>query len=206
MPNKLLSVKYFQQNDNDAWQGIPGNVQCCPTSNAMLAAYLVPEMVTKSRQNGFSEPESYYKSKFTSLGYSADNRGNHDAHTKVLEQAFGIKSEWRYDLTSKDIVRSIDVGIPVVVGVQYRSSGHILIVTGYYSDEGGGLYINDPYGLRAGASDVYDYINPGYGDETGKNDRYSWPLLNNVLFEPAMPNQGGWGRWVVAINGKSTGL
>lgn len=206
MPNKILYTPYYQQNDNDVWQGVPGNVQCCPTSNAMLAAYLCPDFATKSKANGFNEPESYYKSKFAPLGYSAADRGNHEAHTVVLEQAFGIKSMWRYDLTSKDIVKSIDAGIPVVIGVHYRSSGHILIVTGYYTDEGGGLFINDPYGLRAGSSDSYSYINPGYGDQTGKADRYSWGLLNNVLFDSDTPNRGGWGRWVTAINGKRTGL
>lgn len=201
---KLIQTAYFNQNDNDAWEGEPGYVQCCPTSNAMLAAWGDPNMIANSKNNGFDEPESYYKSKFESYGYSASDRGNHDAHTLTLQKAFGITSEWRMDLTSKQIVQSIDHGVPVVVGFRYKSSGHICLITGYYSDEGGGLFVNDPYGLRDGANDDYSYINPGYGDQSGRNDRYSWGLLNKILFEGN--NQGGWGRWVTVANGKATGL
>jgi hypothetical protein len=206
MSDKILSVPFMVQNDNDLWSGVHGSVQCCPTANAMLAATLDKDMIPLAKKNGFREPESYYKSKFQPLGYSAADRGNHDAHTRVLESAFGIKSQWRTDITSKDIVRSLDADIPIVVGFEYKYSGHICIITGYYSSEGGGLYVHDPYGLRAGSDNYYHYINPGYGDQSGKHDRYSWGLLNHVLFERGTPNRGGWGRWVTSVAGKPTGL
>lgn len=202
--SKLIQVPYFQQNDNEIWGTATGNVQCCPTSNAMLAAWGDPDMIANSKKNGFEEPESYYKSKLEAFGYSANDRGDHNAHTVTLQKAFGIMSEWRTDLTSKQIVQSIDSGTPVVVGFVYKYSGHICLITGYYDDEGGGLLVNDPYGVRAGAADDYSYINPGFGDQSGQNDRYSWGILNRILFEGN--NQGAWGRWVTHVNGKATGL
>lgn len=192
----LLNVPYFCQNDNELWQGAGGNVQCCPTANAMLAAYKDKGMIGRAKANGFAEPESYYKWKFLDAGFSASDRGDHNCHTYVLDHYFGIQSEWRTDLTSQQIVQSIDDDNPLVIGVEFKSAGHIFIVVGYYTDEGGGLLIHDPFGRRAGASDSYSYVNPGWGDETGKADRYSWGLLNKIVFD--QPNKGAWGRKILS--------
>lgn len=194
MASKILTVPYFCQNDNDRFGGVAGNVQCCPTSNAMLAAYLDKGLIARSEANGFEEPESYYKSKFEEGGFTANDRGNHESHTQVLKQFFGIHSQWRTDVSSKQIISQLDQGFPVVCGFQYKQSGHICCIVGYFNDEGGGLLVHDPYGLRDGANDDYGYINPGWGDQSGRADRYSWGILNKILFD--LPNKDGWARIV----------
>ena len=192
MQSKVLSVPFFAQNDNEPWDGNFGNVQCCPTSNAAMAFFLRPDMRKQSYKLGFSEPESYYKFLFESQGYTSDDRGNHDAHTVVLEACFGIKSRWSMTLTPDDFKHSIDRGYPVVCGVNYKVSGHIMLAVGY-SDAG--LLMNDCYGIRAGTADYYEVINPGYGDTTGEQDGYSWRTLDSVLFDG-----GGWGRIVQSVD------
>lgn len=188
---KVLPVPFFAQNDNESWSGAPGSVQCCPTSNAMLAFYLNENRLHRSQQNGFLEPESYYKYLMELAGYSAKDRGNHEAHTVVLSQYFGIHSEWRTDLTREDFIKQIDRGYPVVCGLHYKDDGHIAIAVGYSET---GLLIHDPYGIRAGSQDYYEEINPGYGQMTGKEDGYSWTILDRLLFDG-----GGWGRIVHSI-------
>jgi len=84
MTLKLLPVPYFCQNDNDLFDGVEGNVQCCPTSNAMLAAYLDKGMIARSKANGFDEPESYYKSKFEECGFTARTSGG------ICEKTYGF--------------------------------------------------------------------------------------------------------------------
>lgn len=180
-----LDVPYYAQNDNQYWGSAHGSVQCCPTSNTMLLAYVHPSFVQDSYAQSFYEPECYYKSRFLELGYSENERGNHDAHTEVLE-SFGVDTVWRTDLTESDISKSLSENFPVVVGLEYKISGHICIVVGE-TDEG--FLIHDPYGERNGTSNDYLYINDGNGDIAGSYDLYTWKSLNEVLFVG-----GGWGR------------
>lgn len=70
----------------------------------MLAAYLDKGRIARSQANGFDEPEFYYKSKFKEYGSTASDRGDHEAHTQVLKQSFGIRSQWRTDVSSKQII------------------------------------------------------------------------------------------------------
>lgn len=195
----IEGVQYFAQNDNELWDGVSGNVQCCPTSNAALLNFLRPGLAASAKAAGFKEFESYYKANFDLLGYTADDRGNHDDHTVVLREAFGIESTWRTDLTWADVVRSIDADIPVVCGLDYKSSGHIVLIVGYTED---GFLINDPYGIRDGVADEYLEVNPGYGDRSGEHDFYSKTSLEQLFF----CGSGGWGRWVTAVEQKPTGL
>lgn len=181
-----LIVPFFAQNDNDPWKpdGMPGYSQCNITSHAMLLAYLKPETVAWSATNGFREIESYLQSKF--LKYSS-NRGDHLAMTQTLANDFSIQSEWRYNGTFSDIKLMIDNKIPVVIGVEYKTSGHILIVTGY---DDKGVTVNDPYGERHGSTNAYS-INYGFGSSIGKGDTYSWDLLDKIWY-----NGEGWYRFL----------
>lgn len=186
---KILNAPYYSQNDNEIWGGASGAVQCCPTSNAMLLAYLCPELVKSAEEAGFVEFESFYKAQFELCGFGAGDRGNHDAHTVTL-RSLGIESEWRTDLNFGDIEKSIDVGVPVVAGMDYGQAGHITLIVGY--DDG--LIIHDPNGVRRGSSDRY-------GDFYGANDFYSRETLQAIYFNPL-----GWGRIVRSVGGKATGL
>jgi hypothetical protein len=188
---KILPVPYYAQNDNEDWGNVSGNIQCCPTSNAMLGFYLNPARLKRSENNGFVEPESYYKYLMDMAGFSEADRGNHEAHTEVLSEFFRIDSVWRTDLTPQDFKDSIDKGFPVVCGLEYKADGHIAIAVGY-SDVG--LLIHDPYGIRWGTSNSYERINPGHGETSGKEDGYSWGALDQILFKG-----GGWGRIVTRV-------
>lgn len=183
--NIKLDVPYYAQMDNLLWGGVSGSVQCAPTSNTMLLAYIKPEFVAESLRRRYEEPECYYKSRFLELGYSEDDRGNHDVNTKVL-RSFGLETEWRTDLTREDISKSLADGFPVVVGLEYKVAGHIAIIVG---ETEGGYLIHDCYGIRRGTADDYLYINPGSGDMSGSYDLYTWESLDKVLFVG-----GGWGR------------
>lgn len=189
--SKVLAVPYYAQNDNEPWGYAYGNVQCCPTANAMLAFYLNEARLKRSQTYGFLEPESYYKHLMEIAGFSPADRGNHDAHTEILSEYFRIDSVWRKDLTPQDFRDSIDKGFPVVCGLAYKVSEHIAIAVGY-SDIG--LLINDPYGIRGGTSNEYERINPGYGELSGKEDGYSWASLDRILFK-----DGGLGRIVTRV-------
>lgn len=193
--NYKLSVPYFAQNDNDRWAEsdgyeVDGNVQCAATSNSMLLNFLKPELLAKSQSEGFTEFESYYKDRFDSLGYSADDRGDHGCHTETLK-SFGVRSEWRTNLTDADITKSLANGFPVVAGFVYKVSGHICLVVGRTSD---GYLVHDPYGVRSGSNDYYSHINPGYGDTSGSFDLYRWDTLEITLFDGDGQRAGAWGR------------
>ena len=189
--SKVLAVPYYAQSDHEPWCYTYSNAQCSPTSNAMLGFYLNKSQLTRSQLNGFTEPESYYKHLMEISGFSAADRGNHDAHTEILSKYFHIESVWRKDLTPQDFRDSIDKGFPVVCVLNYKVSDHIAIALGYRET---GLLINAPYGIRAGTSNEYKRINPGYGELSGKEDSYSWASLDRILFK-----DGGLGRIVTRI-------
>lgn len=185
--NYKLNVPYYAQNSDEDWDGVAGNVQCAPTSNTMLLAFIKPDFVAESIKRKYVEPESYYTWAFDNLGYSADDRGNHDIHTKVLSY-FGLDTVWRTNLLRADISKSLSEGFPVVVGLEYKTAGHICIIVGE-TDEG--YLIHDPYGIRNGTANEYTYINPGTdGDTTGSYDLYAWASLEVLLFVGG----SAWGR------------
>lgn len=191
---KVLSVPYYAQDDHESWCYTYSNALCSPTSNAMLGFYLNQSRLKRSQVHGFTEPESYYKCLMEIAGFSVADRGNHDAHTEFLSEYFRIDSVWRTDLNPQNFKDSIDKGFPVVCSLKYKVSDHIAIAVGY-SDEG--LIINAPYGIRAGTSNEYKRINPGSGALSGKEDRYSWNCLDEILFKDR-----GSGRIVTRISRK----
>ena len=170
-----LDIKYFAQNDNTAWVGYPGSVQCAPTSYAALAYYLRPELFPSD----IDEPETYYKIMFEATGYTADDRGNHQAHVETLAKQFNIKGHFTTEATLGQVTESLDKGFPVVLPLNYKKSGHVVLAVGY-SDKG--LLINDPYGVRHGSAHWYDVINDGTTSE-GERDLYSWTTLEAVAFD-----------------------
>lgn len=185
---KILPVNPFFQNDNDRWGNASGGVQCCPTSNAMLVAYLQPNLLVSSSRLGYSEFESFYKAEFERAGYASSDRGNHDAHTVCLEERFGIQSTWRMDLQPSEIRDSIDKDIPVVVGVDYGDSGHVFLIIGYSEN---GWVVNDPNGIRLGAEDEYAIINDG-NTYAGAADFYGHEVAATTIFAGG----SAWGRLV----------
>lgn len=195
-----IPAPFFNQNDNSAWSGAAGNVQCCPTSNALFAFYHSPSFRDKFIASNLREPEDYYKQQFEAAGYGASDRGNHDAHTKTLER-IGVRSRWTTKATDEQIINALNDGQLLVAGLRYKVAGHIVAIAGYYgkglatqSQQIYGYLIHDPYGLRDGAADSYGYINPREdGVVKGAYDRYSYDILQLLLFDE--PKAGAWVRF-----------
>ena len=193
--NKIikLPVKYRSQLDNDPSVFGPGWRQCNTTSNAMLADFLLDGALTqKALDTGYPEPESVFMRLVAKYGDTT----SHAAQTQAL-QNLGIESYFSYTLSSKDLLMSLEKGIPVVVGFAYKKSGHICLVVGYDPQKRQWL-VHDPYGTRHGSSNSYDV---GVG---GQYDRYSSDVMQQIFWDQG--REAGWGRIVTSVKGKPTGL
>lgn len=167
-----LNVLYETQLDNSEDYFGAGWRQCNFTSHLMLVRFL--------KKDNTPELEEQLAASWYIYGDTTD----HDACTKCLKK-FDINSEWHYDLSRRRIMDQLSQGFPVPLGLAYKSSGHIVIATGYNED---GLLIHDPYGIRDGANDYYDV------GANGAYDYYSWAVLDQVLFDGGASS--GWGRIV----------
>lgn len=188
-----LPVNYCSQLNNDSSIFGPGWRQCNTTSNTMLADYLLQGALTqKAKESGFPEPESVYMRIVSKYGDTVD----HGAQTQAL-RALGIESYFSYTLSSKDVMASLKVGIPVVVGFAYKGSGHICVIVGHDPKKKVWL-VHDPYGSRHGYSDSYDV---GVG---GVYDEYTYDTMQQIFWDQG--GEAGWGRIVTSVRGKPTGL
>ena len=188
-----LPVKYSSQLDNDETVFGPGWRQCNVTSNSMLADYVLGGALTNmAKAQGFPEPESVYMRLVSKYGDTTD----HDAQTWALTE-LGINSYFSYSLSAKDLLLSLKVNIPIVVGFAYKGSGHICLVVGHDPDKKVWL-VHDPYGIRHGATDSYDI------GANGAYDAYGYAVMQQIFWDSG--GESGWGRIVTSIKGKPTGL
>lgn len=190
-----LPVVYRSQLDNDTAIFGPGWRQCNTTSTTMLADFLLKgELSDKAKSGGYNpaEPESVYMRFVGKYGDTTD----HNAQTQALKD-LGIDSYFSYTLSAKDILQSLKLGIPVVVGFAYKGSGHICLVVGHDAARKVWL-VHDPYGSRHGASDSYDI---GVG---GAYDHYSYDVMQQIYWDQG--GEAGWGRIVTSVKGQPTGL
>ncbi|MGK7910343.1 MAG: C39 family peptidase [Synechococcus sp.] len=186
-----LDVKYYSQLDNATDVFGPGSRQCCTSSNAMLLNYLLDgELDVLALQRSQSQAESVYDDFVARYGDTT----NHDAQTKALND-FGVNSYWSTSLSQEFLLKSLKANVPVVIGVLYKRSGHIVVVVGHDPAQSGFL-IHDPYGTRQGTSNRYAI---GQG---GEYDLYTYSTLK-TLFDP---KKNGWGRVVTSVKGTPTGL
>ena len=194
---KLLNVDHFDQNDNDSNLFGPGWRQCCMTSNAMAANYILKRhglesLSAAAKRLGYSEGESYYGRILNTYGDTTD----HTANTQALAE-LGLESYFSTSLGIDHAIASINKDMPMPAGFIYKGSGHIACITGYDRSTQE-IIVNDPYGIREGGQDFYRVI----GGYSGKNDRYSFDLMRDIWANPT----DGWGRVFTKVNGKPTGL
>ena len=190
-----LPVNYRGQTDND-WHPTFGNGyrQCNLTSCTMLADFLLEgELSRRAAAAGRKEPESVYQEVLAKYGDTID----HNCQTKALKD-FGIESYYtQQTLAADDLLLSLREGIPVVIGVKYKTGGHIVLLVGH--DPARRLWlVHDPFGTRHGASDSYDI---GIG---GAYDEYSYDTFDRILWDRGPGTADG--RIVTGIKGKTTGL
>jgi hypothetical protein len=165
-----LKVPYFSQVDNK----FEAERTCNTSSCAMAAKYLGAKI---------SGDDEYYQY-VRKHGDTTD----HGVQTNALED-IGIKSTWNTDLDFADLDKSLEAGLPIVIGILHRGSleyptgGHMLVVVGRTPERD---YIcNDPYGS------VLD----GYTSDpnNGKGVVYPRNMLRYRWLEQNAPKTG-WGR------------
>lgn len=171
--NVLLKVPFYPQTDN--YSDPDGT--CNSSSCAMCLEFLNPG--TLKGPKGDDE----YLRKVLALGRSTD----HSVQTRVL-QSYGVKSEFRYNLTFVDLEKELRAGKPVALGILHRgplsrpTGGHVLVAIGL--TEKGDIVVNDPYGS----------LNTGYTTPVndGKGAIYSRSVLQKrwTVDGPS----SGWGR------------
>jgi hypothetical protein len=190
-----LPVDYRGQTDND-WHPTFGNGyrQCNLTSCTMLADFLLDgELSRKATAQGLKEPESAYQKILSPYGDTTD----HNFQTKALKD-LGIESYYtQQSIAADDLLLSLSKSIPVVIGVKYKSGGHIVLLVGHDPDRQLWL-VHDPFGTRHGASDSYDI---GIG---GAYDEYSYDTFDRIFWDRG-PASGD-GRIVSSVSGRDTGL
>ncbi|MBW4521673.1 MAG: DUF4231 domain-containing protein [Scytolyngbya sp. HA4215-MV1] len=165
-----LKVPYFSQVDNK----FEPNRTCNTSSCAMVAKFLGANI---------SGDDAYYQY-VIKYGDTTD----HGVQTQALED-LGIKSTWNTDLDFSDLDKSLETGLPIVIGIMHRGSlenptgGHMIVVVGRTPERD---YIcNDPYGS------VLD----GYTSDpsNGKGVVYPRNMLRYRWLEHNTPKTG-WGR------------
>jgi len=169
----VLKVPYFPQTDNYTQPDRTCNSSSC----AMCLEYLKPGTLPGARGD-----DAYLK-KVLAIGDTTD----HSVQTKVLLD-YGIRSEFRYNLSFSDLDRELSAGRPVVIGILHRgplsapTGGHMLPVIG---KKGNDYIVNDPYGsLNDGYTGA---VSNGKGAVYKRSDlQYRW-LENNK-------DKTGWGR------------
>ena len=170
--NNLLNVPYYPQTDNYVKPDRTCNSSAC----AMCLEFLKPGTLI-----GAKGDDAYLK-KVIAVGDTTD----HAVQTKVLS-SYGIKSDFRYNLSFADLDRELSAGRPVVIGILHRGSlssptgGHMLVVIG--KTPTGDYVVNDPYGS----------LNDGYSGPVanGKGAVYKKSDLSRRL---CPKGNDGWGR------------
>ena len=196
-PNDIrLKVPYFAQCDSN----YEGYRQCFSHSVAMAADCILNGEITRSaRSRGYAQPENFYNDIRADYGDTTDNT----AHVAALK-SLGIDAYFTQTASPKDLYSALKLGIPVPIGVGYKSSGHWICLVGM---EDGNYLMNDPYGSRNGASNSYFCNSTDQGKE-GAYDQYTPSIMDSIYWD-AMPTGGrecGWAIIITSVNGTPTGL
>lgn len=130
----VLDVPFYLQTDNYR----DSNRTCNSSSCAMCLEYFKPGTL-----QGPKGDDAYIRKVFA-IGDTTD----HAVQTRVL-QSYGIKSQFRYNLSFVDLDRELSAGRPVCIGILHRgplsapTGGHICVVIGKKGED---YVVNDPYG------------------------------------------------------------
>jgi hypothetical protein len=185
-----LPVPFVHQVNDVA--NADGNWACGPTSVVMVLAYygiLQPWQDTAATKNskptGGSEFAPYVTEVYTYNAHSysalaADPQGQMVAGLYGTICPTGLADwgqirrvlEWHglsaqhVSLSFEGVKAAINRGHPVLIGNDLTASGHVLVATGYTSNNQ--IIVNDPYG---------DRFAPAYGSTDGKMLYYAWNCM-----------------------------
>lgn len=176
--SKVLNVPYYSQRDNVTQGNNNWTRTCFSSSCAMLASYV---------KLGCIKGDDDYISKRRKFGDST----NPVAQIACLN-SLGIKARYVQNFNNADLIKQIDRGKPVPVGILHHGpasaptgGGHWLIVIGY--DENG-FIVHDPWGEIDNASGTYPSTN-------GKSQCYSYKL-----FDTRWTVHGASDGWAVVVD------
>jgi hypothetical protein len=167
-----LQVPFYLQTDNRYEP-----MRTCNTSScAMVARFLGAAIKTD---------DEYYH-----IVRKHGDTTDHSAQTKALNE-IGIRSTWHTNLGFEDLDRSLQAGLPVVIGILHRGSlqsptgGHMVVVIG--STESKDYVCHDPFG---------SLMDPGGGytgdPNNGKGVTYPRYILTRRWLVDG--EKSGWGR------------
>ncbi|WP_225913904.1 C39 family peptidase [Leptolyngbya ohadii] len=167
-----LNVPFYPQTDN-----LYEPQRTCNTSScAMVARFLGAKIASD---------DAYYQ-----IVRKYGDTTDHGAQTRALAEV-GIKSTWNTNLGYDDLDKSLEAGLPIVIGILHRGTihhptgGHMLVVMGRTPNRD---YIcHDPYGSLLDP-------NGGYTGavENGRGVVYPRFVLNRRWLVEG--DQSGWGR------------
>jgi hypothetical protein len=171
--SNILPIPFYPQTDNFR----DPQRTCNSSSCAMCLEFFKPGTL-----KGVKGDDAYIQKVFA-IGDTTD----HTVQTRVL-QSYGVRSEFRYNLSFDDLDRELSAGRPVCIGILHRGTlssptgGHILVVIG--KTPSGDYVVNDPYGS----------LNDGYTGSVynGKSAIYKRSVLQK-RWTPDGP-KSGWGR------------
>ena len=155
-PTFLLPVPYYYQRDSKTGHG---ERSCQSSAIAMCIEYFDPALIR--------DDDDYLK-----LVLRYGDTVSQVAHKKALD-SLGIKNQFSTNGNEGELIRTLNLGCPVPIGILHRGSlknptggGHYVTLIGY--DEKN-FHVHDPFG-------ELDLINGGYpkaGPTDGKNQRYA---------------------------------
>jgi hypothetical protein len=187
-----IPVKQFVQNNNTGGEGYR---ECFDTSVAMVADYLTKGFLTKeAHKRGFREPEDAWYTYRSRYGDTTDS----SAQIKALRD-IGIEAYFSTTASINDVAKSLYLGIPVVIGTAYKSSGHMVVVNGR---DNKGFRILCPYGIRNGSTN--QWIEIFYQNAQARPDGFSWTLLKRIFTD--LGDEAGWALFFTKVGSINTGV
>ncbi len=186
-----LKVPHYIQLNNTGGEGYR---ECNLTVNAALCQYLTGALSPAYKAAGFREPEDVYATVLARYGDTTD----HAAQTKALRD-FGIESYFSYNTNIDELGFMLKQGFPVVIGMDYKSSGHMVLATGINEV---GVEVQCPNGIRAGGQDWWH--ERFHQNSQAKKDTFSWHLMKTLF--TVNNYDDGWSRVVTAVDGEKTSL
>lgn len=155
-PTYPLAVPYYYQRDSKTGHG---ERSCQSSAIAMCIEYFDPALI--------KDDDDYLK-----LVLIYGDTVSQAAHKKALD-SLGVKNKFATNGTEGELIRILDLGCPVPIGILHRGSlknpsggGHYVTLIGYDDKN---FHVHDPFG-------ELDLVNGGYpkaGPTDGKNQRYS---------------------------------
>jgi len=183
-----IPVKHYTQNDNAGGRGAR---ECFKTSCTMLSDHVTKGKLSKlQKERGLPEPEDVYQS------YMDGDTTEPATHQRALKK-LGIDAYFTTTVSIADVEKSLDLGIPVPIGVKYKGHGHWVLVNGRGPS---GWDVLCPNGVRDGATDTW--IQLFQTEANAQPDSFSKGLLKAIFTD--LGDEAGWAVFVTAVNGIST--